>query len=99
MSVNQVAGKISPKLILRKEVVTEDQALVSQGLTTDDAGGRDSKLRSNLKLGQTVNLEGVLDLPQLKLKLTNFNVSLFARKGHHQRKKPSNDNIKIMRDM
>ena len=76
--------------------MSEDKPRSSNGLTTNV--DRSSALRGYLKFGATTRLEGLSELPLLKLKLTNINVSLFARKSETRRDE-ANASKKVMRDM
>lgn len=87
---------MSPSIHQKNEKYSDDKDLASNGLTS--IVDRNSALRGYLKFGNTTRLEGLSELPLLKLKLTNINVSLFARKSEARRAEPNNSK-KVMRDM
>ena len=92
-SVRDSPGPLSPSL-KKHSVVSDGKDIASGGLTTNV--DRSSALRGYLKFGQTTRLEGLSELPLLKLKLANINVSLFARKSETRRR---DDNHSKTRDM
>ena len=88
---------ISPSSKQKNEKYSDDKDLASNGLTTNV--DRSSMLRGYLKFGATTRLEGLSELPLLKLKLTNINVSLFARKSEARREEQNLTKKVVMRDM